>query len=335
MILIKELYLIVKEYIVNIKKIVTWFGIIGSVASVISLIYIFIPKDSNLKLMVLTTNVENLTQDYEKKEPELKIEYQYKGTKINNLWKYNIRFINNSQKTLIGISSQKNIITEFLSFHTIGGLEILDFKNTINQFNHKILADSTGIKIYFEQWRPNEYLEYIFYVKVSGNNPNPTLFYQPNFRQIVDGDIIFGIDKKNNGEEQKITQILPLKGRQATYIISLIFTGLFIILFTFFVFLTPLSYYKTNKWFRKNHLTFIQFVKETYPDKIGVQDKFILQPKNLPKNLWQKFKGEKYPELSVDLDLRKFYQFVLTLTLFFIIDLSLVVTFIDLIYFFP
>lgn len=318
----------------NIKKILTWFGIIGSVASIISLIYIFLPQDSNLKLVVLTTNVENLTQDYEKKEPELKVEYQYKGTKINNLWKYNVRFTNNSQKTLIGISSQKNILAEFLSFHTINGLEILDYKNMTSQFNHKIIVDSTGIKIYFEQWRPNEYLEYIFYVKANSNNPNPILFNQPSFRQIVDGDIIFGIDKKS-GERQRITQIIPLQGRQATYIISLIFTGLFIILFTFFVFLTPLSYYKTNKWFRKNHFNFKQFVKETFPDKVEIQDKFILQPKNLPKNLWRKFKGERYPELSIDLDLRKFYQFVLTLTIFFIIDLSLVVTFIDLIYFFP
>jgi len=318
----------------NTKSILTWFGIIGSVASIISLIYIFIPRDSNLKLSVLTTSIENLTQNSEKTEPELKVEYQYKGTKIKNLWKYNIRFLNNSDKTLVGVSSQKNILTDYLSFKEISGLEILDYKNINNQFNHKLVFDSTGVKIYFEQWRPNEYLDYVFYVKANSNNPNPTLFEQPNFRQIVDGDIDFGIEQKN-GDEKRITQIIPTQGRQATYVISLIFTGLFIIVFTIFVFLTPFSYYKANKWYKKNHIDFIQFIRETFPDKIDMQDKYILKPKDLPKHVWQKFKGEKFPDLSVDLDLKKFYQFVITVTILMIIDLSLIVTFIDLIYFFP
>lgn len=318
----------------NIKSILTWFGIIGSVASIISLVYIFIPQDSKLNLSVQTTNIENLTQSSERTEPELKVQYQYKGAQINNLWKYNVRFINISNKTLVGVSNQKNILTDFLSFKENAGLEILDYKNVSNQFNHKLYQDSTGIKIYFEQWRPNEYLDYVFYVKAAGNNPNPILFGQPNFRQIVDGDITFGIEQKN-AEVKRITQIIPTQGRQATYIISLIFTGLFIIVFTIFVFLTPFSYYKANKWYKKNHIDFIQFIKETFPDKIDIQGKYILKPKDLPKHLWQKFKGEKFPDLSVDLDLNKFYQFVITITIFMIIDLSLIVTFTDLIYYFP
>lgn len=318
----------------NIKSILTWFGIFGSVASIISLIYIFIPLNSNLKLSVLTTSIENLTQSSEKTEPELKVEYQYKGAKIDNLWKYSIRFINNSDKTLVGVSAQKNILTDYLTFKEFGFLEILDFKNINNQFNHKLQYDSTGIKIYFEQWRPNEYLDYVFYVKANTNNPNPILFSQPNFRQIVDGDIVFGIEQKN-GEVKRITQIIPIQGRQAIYVICLIFTGLFIIFFTIYVFLTPFSYYKASKWYKKNRIDFIQFIKETFPEKIDIQNKYILKPKELPKHLWQKFKGEKFPDLSVNLDLNKFYQFVITVTIFMIIDLSLIVTFIDLIYFFP
>ncbi len=318
----------------TIKKILTWFGIIGSVASIISLIYIFIPRDQNLKLVVMTTSFENLTQDYEKSEPELKVEYQYKGTKVNNLWKYNIRFINNSEKTLVGISSQKNILTDFLFFQTTANTEILDYKNLSNQFNHKTKIDSSGIKIYFEQWRPKEYLDYVFYVKTDKKNPKAKLFEEPNFRQIVDGDIVFGIDKTTT-EQQRITQLIPLQGRQATYIISLFFTGLLIIIFTIIGFLTPFSYYKTNKWFRKNHVNFTKYIKEIFPDKLLVQDRYIQNPKTLPQNLWAKFAGEKFPDLAFDIDLRKFYQFVFVLTIFFIVDISMIVTFIDLIYFFP
>jgi hypothetical protein len=318
----------------NIKSILTWFGIVGSVASIISLVYIFIPQESKLNLSVQTANLENLTQSSESTEPEFKVQYKYKGILIKNLWKYNIRFINTSKRTLVGISNQKNILTDFLSFKENTGLEILDYKNVSNQFNHKLYLDSTGIKIYFEQWRPLEYLEYVFYVKAKSKKPNPILFGQLGFRQIVDGDITFGIEQKNT-EVKRITQVIPIQGRQANYVISLIFTGLFIIIFTIFVFLIPFSYYKANKWYKKNKIDFIQFIHDTFPDKIDIQDKYILKPKDLPKHLWQKFKGEKFPNLSVDLDLKKFYQFVIILTIFIIIDLSLIVTFIDLIYFFP
>lgn len=317
-----------------LKNILTWFGIIGSVASIISLVYIFIPQESKLNLSVQTTNIENLTQSSERIEPELTVQYQYKGSQIKNLWKYNIRFINVSKKTIIGVSNQKNILTDFLSFKENPGLEILDYKNVSNQFNHKLYLDSTGLKIYFEQWRPNEYLDYVFYVKADGNKPNPILFGQLRFRQIVDGDITFGLEQKNT-EVKRMTQIIPTQGRQATYVISLIFTGLFIIVFTIFVFLTPFSYYKANKWYKNYHIDFVQFIRETFPNKIYIQDKYILKPKVLPKHLWQKFKGEKFPDLSVDLDLKKFYQFVISVTIFMIIDMSLIVTFIDLIYYFP
>jgi hypothetical protein len=318
----------------TLKSILTWFGIIGSVASIISLAYIFIPQESKLNLSVQTTNIENLTQSSERIEPELKAQYQYKGAQIKNLWKYNIRFINISKKTLVGVSNQKNILTDFLSFKENAGLEILDYKNVSNQFNHKLYLDSTGINIYFEQWRPNEYLEYVFYVKANGKNPNPILFGQLGFRQIVDGDITFSIEQKNTAVK-RITQVIPTQGRQATYVISLIFTGLFIIIFTIFVFLTPFSYYKANKWYKKNQIDFIQFIHETFPGKIDIQDKYILRPKDLPKHFWRKFKGEKFPDLSVDLDIKKFYPFVITVTIFMTIDLSLIVTFIDLVYYFP
>ncbi|MFN8208952.1 MAG: hypothetical protein U0T82_16320 [Bacteroidales bacterium] len=318
----------------NVKKIVTWFGIIGSVASIVSLIYIFVPLKKNIELLVLTNNIEKLTQGYENKEPELKVEYSYKGTSVDNLWKYNVRFINNSQKTLIGISNQKNIITECLSFIVNDDLRILDNKNILSQFNHNIEVDSSGIKIFFEQWRPTEYLDYVFYVKANNNNPNKRLFDQPEFRQIVDGDIVFEVEKKGS-EIKRITQILPLQFRQAMYVISLIFKALFIIIITISVFLLIPSFYKTNKWYKENNISFIRFIKETFHDKKELQDKYIEKPKDLPENLWFKFDGQKYPNVSVDIEIRKIYQFIILLMILVIIDFSLINTFIDLIYFFP
>jgi hypothetical protein len=318
----------------NIKKLLTWFGIIGSVASIFSLIYIFLPKDNNIKLSVLTVYQENLTQDSDEIEPDLKISYQFKNLPISNLWKYNIRFVNNSKKTLIGVSNQKNILTDHLQFNLNSGLEILDYNKIQSQFNHTTIQDSTNFKIAFEQWRPNEILEYSFYVRSNSTLAPDVLFKKLDFRQIVDGDIFYK-NALNEIEQKRITEIIPPQGLQASYIISLIFTGLFIIVFTIFLFLTPFSYYKANTWYKNHHPDFIQFIKQTYPDKKDLQERYISKPKYLPKSKWDDFDGDQFPDLSVDLDVKKFYQFVLTVTIFFSIDISLIVTFVDLIYYFP
>jgi len=318
----------------NIKKLLTWFGIIGSVASVLSLIYIFLPKDNNIKLTVATVYQENLTQDSEESEPDLKINYKFKNEPIDKLWKYNIQFINTSKKTLIGVSNQKNILTDYLQFDFKSDYELLDAKQIKSQFNHKLIMDSVSFSIAFEQWRPNEMLEYTFYVRSNSAETSSILFKKLEFRQIVDGDIIF-YDAQNEVQERRITEIIPPQGLQAAYIISLIFTGLFIIVFTIFLFATPFSYYKANSWFKNNHPDFIQFIKQTYPDNKELQTEYIDKPKNLPSDIWDKFSGEKFPDLSVDLDVKKFYQFVITISIFFAIDISLIVTFIDLIYYFP
>lgn len=275
-----------------------------------------------------------MIQDVQQKEPDLKVDYHYKGMKIENLWKYNIRFINQSEKTLIGTSVQKNILTDYLTLNLEDGYKILDYKKVQSHFNHKVLVDSLQLKVAFEQWRPNEFLEYVFYIKTSEETPKSIPFYEPEFRQIVNGDIVFSKAEPID-ENKRITEVVPHQGLKAGYIVSLVFTGLFIFAFTIVIILAPFSYYQANGWYKKNYPDFIQFIKETFPESKHSQNKYIDKPKELPSVHWNKFKGEKYPDLTVDFDFRKFYQFVITETILFAIDISLIITFIDLIYIFP
>ncbi|MDX9847673.1 MAG: hypothetical protein RBT74_11890 [Tenuifilaceae bacterium] len=318
----------------NFKKLLTWFGIIGSLASIVSLAYIFMPKERNLKLLVISLYQERLVQDVQKKEPDLRVEYSYKGIKIENLWKYNIRFINPSEKTLIGTSSQKNILTDYLTLYLKEGYEILDYKLIQSGFNHKLLVDSLQIRLTFEQWRKDEFLDYTFYIRAVDSLPDLCPFDEPKFREIVNGDIIF--TKINlQDEKKKITEVIPPQGLKVAYIISLAFYGLFVFLITITFFLSIASYYQINRWYKRFYEEYIQFIKDNFPDNVSFKKKHIDNPKGLPANLWAGFRGERYPNVSIDLEVRNFYKFVLIEIILATVSISMLVTFIDLIYMFP
>lgn len=316
------------------KKLITWFGIVGSVASIISLLYIYIPQDENIKLEVIAFDKESLTQDYQHIEPDLKAEYIYKGKKVKNLWKYNFKIINNSNKTLIGTSTQKNILTDSLTLSLKNGYELLDFKRNHSQFNHKLAMESTLVKIAFEQWRPQEYMMYSFYIRVNNSTPNNIPFKELAFRQIVDGDIIFKEAVVDNQVKHNILN-LPNRAVQSGYVISLIFIGLFVILFTIFILLTPFSYYKTNRWYRKQFPEFVKFVNTRFATNEKSKNSYIDRPMSLPHHYWKEFKGQNYPNLFIDFDIKKFYILVLVIVVFVIVDSSLIIAFNDLIRMFP
>ncbi len=317
----------------SIKKLILWFGIFGSIASILSVIFIFFPRDENIKLIVNTKSVERLTQNFEENEPDLTVKYEFKGLEIKNLWKYNIEIQNKSRKTLIGNGNQKNILSDNLLFELYGGYSILDYKKIKSDFNSNLIVDSTSVKIFFEQWRENEIFEYSFYVKTNLSKPDTIILMQPEYRQIVDGDILFNQFDTNNSKD-RITQFIPQKFRLAGYVVSMIFLGLFIVMLTIFTIMTPASYYKISKWKTRNYEKYSDLIKQDFQDNQSKQKLYLKRPKDAPNLIWEKFEGEKYPDVSVELSMNKLHQPILIVLIFTVIDISLIITFMELIYLF-
>jgi hypothetical protein len=287
------------------KKLILWFGIFGSIASILSVVFIFIPKNDNIQLIVNTQSIERLTQNFEDKEPNLKVDYKFKGIEIKNLLKYNIEFQNKSKKTIIGNGNQKNILLDNFTLKLKEGYDILDYKKIKSDFNNRIIVDSTEVKIYFEQWRENEVLEYSFYVKTDNAKPDTLLLQQPDFRQIIDGDILFNI-KENNKVDNKITSVFPQKIRQASYIIVLIFLGLFILALTVSIFIIPIGYINIKSWKSKNYAKYTSLVETVFSDDNYKKTRLLENPKDAPQLLWEKFDGDKYPSIVTEMD--KIYE---------------------------
>ncbi|WP_299766301.1 hypothetical protein [uncultured Dokdonia sp.] len=326
----------------NNKNLLKWFGIIGSIASIASVVYIFLPNNENIEIVVNTQNVERLTQTPGDGEPNFKVDYRYKGVEIQNLWKYSIQFKNNSDKTVIGRGAQKNILMDDFTLLLKKNYTVLDYKKVISDFNNNLIVDSTNVKIAFEQWRPDEILEYSFYVKTGINIADTLLFSQPNFRQIIDGDIIFTnqIPKPNKKET---SGFIPKEIKLIGSIILSIIILILIIIFTIIVFLFPFSLAKDIKWKNKNLLEYNLLVDNyfnstQYPnkDKIDLDiDKLIY--KNNPSSMliedfWEKFHGEKYPNTTVGINEVKTYKSILAIIGLLFTDIFLIFIFLDLVY---
>lgn len=313
------------------KKIILWFGIFGSIASIVSLLFIFIPSDNKIQLLINTQSVERLTQNFEKKEPNLKVNYQFKGLEIKNLWKYNIQFQNKSKKTIIGSGNQKNILTDNLSLILKQGYEILDYKELKSDFNSSLRVDSTDVKIYFEQWRKNEILEYSFYVKTNKINPDSLLLKQPKFRQIIDGDISFNL-QDNGVDKYKITRVFPDKIRQASFILIMIFLGLFILISVFLIVFIPLVFVRVKNWKNKNWDNYKSIIEKVFSDDIEKREKLLEDPNYAPEFFWEKFDGNRYPSISGDMD--KLYEPILAIVIVSVFGIACFITFMELIYVF-
>jgi hypothetical protein len=213
------------------------------------------------------------------------------------------------------------------------GYEILDYKKIKSDFNNNLTVDSANVKIFFEQWRGNEILEYSFYIKTDIKKADTLLLEQPEFRQIIDGDIFFNKNELSN-KKDRITQFIPQKYRLAGYVISMIFLGLFIIMLSMFIFLTPFSYYKINKWRANNESKYNSLIEKVFEDDSEKKDKLISNPDYAPDSFWEKFDGEKFPNVSVQLDMNKIYQPIIAVVIISIINISLIIAFMELIYLF-
>jgi len=98
----------------NYRNIWFWLGIIGSLASIISVIIVFLQPKDYLQISINYNEVEYLSNNHLEKEPDLKIDYFYKEEKVKKLLKARIGLRNESRKTIIGKGDKKNIINDSL-----------------------------------------------------------------------------------------------------------------------------------------------------------------------------------------------------------------------------
>jgi hypothetical protein len=314
------------------KKILFWFGIIGAFASIISLIYIFAPIKKNAKLNVNISSVEKLTSFNKIDEPEFFVDYFYKGQEIENLWKINVKFKNNSRVTLIGEGVQKNIIPDTLTFFLNDSCEIIDKKEILSNFNHLlVIKDNKQILINFSQWRENEELNYMFYLKSNLDSIDiNNIIKEDRIRQIIDGDIYLNYVETRT----KFTDFIPLSLRKMFYLYTLIAIGILLFIIILILILSPIEYNKVLKWELNNLDLYNNYILKKFSQKPEFIEKYK-SPSDLPEYLWKEIEAEPYPDNIFDFEFTNIRKMIGVEFILIVLFLSLGTVFFDLIFYFP
>lgn len=320
----------------NYKKIITWISTVGSIASLLGLIYIFFPlKENPIKLNFIVTSCDNLTVFNNESEPEIKAQFEYKGNKITKLWKLNVLFKNVSEKTIIGNGQLKNIMFDNLVFFIKDSYQIIDKKMIKSEFNHNlsILGNDT-IHLSFGQWRTEEKLEYSFYITTELNDkPGIEIFYQPKDRQIIDGDILFIRETPNNNKEL-VTNKLGIPTKKVIYALFLLMISISLLVIIGMIISTPVGYVKKKKWLKLYLNSYNEHVNDLYSNNKKVLQQLFNKPESYAN--WSSFNGKKYPKDRIfDLEINNFFALLITMLVFGVLTFVELIVVIDLIQIFP
>jgi len=316
------------------RSFIVAFGLLGSLASIIALIIIFIPRAKSLELSVTTSLIESLT-DNQLNDPNLKAHYFYKGDTINNLWKVVVELENKSDESFVISEHVRNILEDTLRFTLSDNVKLIDTKQIIDDFPNKkfILNNGQHFGISFKQWRPYETTKYFMYVQTNDSlNLSSNIFKDAIERPIIDGDIRYYHENETNKESEK-SSFIPNSLRMIAYVLIIVGFGIFTIAFVALFFGSIIGFYMRKKWRVNEMADYNEFINEYYKDDeknrtecVGNPNKFIY---------WTKYDGVPYPELDAEYSIEKgislFFAELFTLIS---IAVMLIVIF-DLIRFFP
>lgn len=294
--------------------------LIGIIASGIIINKELIISD-NTQIKCEYSYIENLTKE-NLKDDNSKIEsvFYFQGEEIKNLWRGQIRFINSSNKTILGEGINKNIMNDSICFEVSNGFHMIDKDLISSDFTHYLNINDNYISIHFSQWRKGEILEYYLYFTTDSMRFDPESFLSEfKKRQLEEGNIIFLINDKSK-QKKTIDKILPtnlvyISNVLILLILLLIFVGQII-----GVLYIIRDYNKWLKWLKNNRLEYVKFIKTK---NLGYTESKISQiiknPNTLSSKDWEGFIGEKFPKLNLNVRISNIIEFLVAMAIMIIV----------------
>lgn len=279
-------------------SIVTGIGVVGSIIT----IYAFIAsKSENPQLEIQYSNFDRLTDQVDKKEPDLNGIYYFKKEKVKNLWKVTITFTNTKDKTIIGEGTQKNIIPENLKFTIPKSYRLLRSDKVYSDINHILYINKQNLALSFNQWRKGEKIVYNLYFETPSSDFDKLFLKEKIERQIIDGEIIFRVSE-TTPRKQYISENIPPFIRKLAYLFTLFILSIFIIVFGLMLILAVPSFQKRRLWRKNNQIKYSHYLSEVFKENESLKEKYVKSPDELPQKIWDNFEGEKYPKMFFDVN---------------------------------
>lgn len=272
------------------KKILLILGGLASLATVIGFFWstpFF--KEKKIKIECYTermlsfgTKVDSLT-------------VQYKGEKIDDVWKLRFVFNNVGMQSIIGSGSSSALLNDRLIINIDTNYQVISYNVSKNDLDANYLQTENSFTIMFKKWEPNEMMQIeVLMTPINKNMDYPSISL--NEREVTGAKVIFRIvdyakieDSSNN-----LDWLINLKLNYPKFIfkISKWFYLFFFVMFviTPIVFIVQFIRGKTtySNWKKRN---WKRFLKELENSQIPEDERqqYKLKPYNVPKDYHEQF----------------------------------------------
>lgn len=253
-------------------------------------------KNKDPELHIFTVEKDKITAI--KNIPGLSATFLFNEVPINNLWRMKIRIRNKGNDVVIGKGTRSDLIEDSFDLTFPDGYKILNIKKSKDQVSSRVdRANDRAFSIFFEQWRPNEYIELDFVLEQDkGASKEPRVI--PLSRSLIKGNTTITDYNILEAYEEKPLINMPFTMVFMADVFVEMMNCILFILFTYGFLNFLISYVKYYSWERENQAQFNEFINSLQnnsydPEHVDIIMSYKSNPRNAPDWIWQKFQGDR------------------------------------------
>ncbi len=274
----------------NTKKVLLVLGGLASLATVIAFFWSTpFYKDKKIKIECYTermlsfgTKVDSLT-------------VQYKGEKIDDVWKLRFVLNNVGMQSVIGSGSSSAILNERLIITIDTNYQVISYNVSKNDFDANYEQSENSFTIMFKKWKPNEMMQIeVLMTPINNNKDYPSVSF--NERDVTGAKVIIHtVDyAKIEDSSNNLDWLINLKMNYPKFIFK--FSKWFYLFFFVFFVIAPIVFIvqfiqgKTSysNWKKRNLKTFLKELENSQIPE-DERQQYKLKPYNVPKDYHEQF----------------------------------------------
>ena len=271
------------------KKFFQTLSIIASVVTILVFLgSIFIFKGQRIKIQCHTERMLSFGTKVDS------FVVQYKGAKIDDVWKTRIILNNSGKQPIIGCGPSSALLNDRLILNIDTSYQIISYNVSKNDFCAKYKQSENSFIISFKKWKPNEEMQFEVLLTTQNNKVSPSI--SVNERDVTGADVIFHnldiatIEESSNN----LDWLIDLKSVYPSFLFKIAkYVGLFFFgLFAFTPIIVLVQFIqgqiKYSNWKKKN---WKKFLRELGDSQIPIveREQYKYKPYKVPKEYHLKF----------------------------------------------
>lgn len=231
-----------------------------------------------------------------KEIPGLSASFSFNEKAINNLWRMKIRVKSAGNDVVIGKGNRSDLIGDSFDFTFPVGYKILNLNKSEDKvFSRVEKADDRVFRVFFEQWRPDEFIDLEFVLEQDDKiNIEPKVMTLS--RSLIKGDVTISDYNVLEVYEEKPLISMPFGVVFMANLFVKIMNALLFLVLVLWVGGFAVDFIRYLSWEKKNRINFERFIDDLEPDPSDYKcllETYKNNPNRLTDSIWGRFSGEK------------------------------------------